>query len=116
MKRIPIGSRPTSRDELGGWYASILEEQARSGESVKEFAARAGISAWSLYQWRRRLSRGVSGRDQQPARLVEVALVQKERSQAGRLRVRLRCGHRVDVPAGFDDAELRRLIGVLESC
>lgn len=116
MKRIPIGSRPTSRDELGSWYASILEEQARSGQSVREFAARAGISAWSLYEWRRRLSRTANGRDQHTPRLVEVAVVQQERGQVGRLRVRLRSGHRVDVPAGFNDAELRRLILVLEAC
>lgn len=117
MKTKPIGSRPTNREELGSWYASILEEQARSGQSVTEFAAGVGISAWSLYEWRRRLSRAVNGREEQTARLVEVAVVQKERRQAGHLRVRLgRSGHRVDVPAGFNDAELRRLIGVLESC
>ena len=116
MKKILIGSRPTKREELGSWYASILEEQARSGRSVTEFAARTGISAWSLYQWRRRLSRAGSRRGEQAPRLVEVAVVQEERSRARHLRVRLRSGHRVDVPAGFNDAELRRLLGVLESC
>ncbi len=82
MKTNPIGSRPTNRVELGSWYASILEEQAWSGQSVTEFAAGAGISAWTLYEWRRRLSRAVNGREAQTARLVEVAVVQKERLTA----------------------------------
>lgn len=111
-----MGPRPTNREELRRWYASILEEQARTGQSMTEFAARTGISAWTLYQWRRRLY-GASGRHDLPApRLVEVAVVQKELSRSRHLRVRLPSGHRIDVPAGSDDAELRRLLGVLESC
>jgi hypothetical protein len=116
MKRIPIGSRPTSREELSGWYSSILDLQARSGLNMRDFAAGAGVSAWSLYQWRRRLSGAVGRHDEPAPRLVEVAVAQKEPSQADCLHVRLRCGHRVDVPSDFDSDGLRRLIEVLESC
>jgi hypothetical protein len=116
MKRIPIGSRPTSREELADWYSSILELQAKSGLSVTAFAARAGISAWSLYQWRRRLAVPVSRPADAAPRLVEVAVVQEPSERARPITVQLRSGHRVDVPAAFDGCELRRLIGVLESC
>jgi hypothetical protein len=118
MRRIAIGARPNSRGELAGWYATILEQQAESGLSVAEFAARSGLSAWTLYQWRRRLLSLDSDQATKAPRLIEVAVArQVSADAAGILVVRLGDGRRsIAVPAGFDSDELRRLMAVLESC
>jgi transposase-like protein len=36
-------------------WRELVARQARSGLSVAEFCQREGISAWSLYEWRKRL-------------------------------------------------------------
>jgi len=120
MRRIDVGPRPTSREELAAWYAEALEAQAASGLSVAEFAQRMGVSMPTLYMWRRRL--GSRSRPAQlPARLVEVTVARpcSESFEATRptLVVRLCSGRRsIDVPAGFDDDDVRRLVAALESC
>jgi hypothetical protein len=116
MQRIELGSRPTRREDLAAWYSAALEQQARSGLSIPRFAASAGISAWVLYQWRRRMSPTARPAAGAAPQLVEVAVVRAAAEHCDRLSVHLRTGHKVDVPAGFDGRELRRLIGVLESC
>jgi transposase-like protein len=117
MRRIDVGPRPASRDELAAWYAEALEAQTASGLSVAEFAGRIGVSTPTFYAWRRRL--GASAPRELPAKLVEVT-VTRASSGATAVRdlvVRLCSGRRsIDVPAGFDDAELRRLVATLESC
>jgi transposase-like protein len=85
--------------------------------SVAECAAQVGVSSWTLYQWRRRLAApgNASGL---PPRLIEVAISREESSpEAEGLTLHLdRGGRSVTVPRGFDTDDLRRLIGVLESC
>jgi transposase-like protein len=119
MRRIDAGRRPASREELAGWYSSVLEAQSRSGLSVADYAARVGVSAVTLYQWRRRLSTS-SYDDHAPdrARLVEVTLARgRQADSAGVLVVRVRDGSRaIEVPRGFDSDDVRRLVTVLESC
>lgn len=117
MRRIAIGKRPTSRGELASWYGSILERQAASGLSVTEFADQAGVSPWTLYDWRRRLSSSVAAEaTTAPAKLIEVTVTQPEPTAAGMV-VRLGDGRRsIVVPSAFDGDELRRLVEVLESC
>jgi transposase-like protein len=83
---------------------------------MADFAAQAGVSAWTLYQWRRRLSCAAKQHEAPSPRLVEVAVVQETPGASSRLCVHLRTGHRVEVPCNFDTADLRWLIGVLESC
>ena len=103
------------RGDLAAWYRALLARQAESGLSVTDFAATAGVSAWTLYGWRRRLA-GNAGCQDDPPRLVEVSVVPTPTPMSTGMRVELRSGHCLDVRAGFDDHELRRLIGVLESC
>ena len=106
--------RPTSRKERAAWYGAVLEAQARSGLSVCDYAERIGVTATTLYWWRRRLGQGGGARD--PVSLVEVAVAGPEGSGEAMV-VRLSDGrHSIEVPRGFDDDALRRLIGVLESC
>ncbi|MBX3463281.1 MAG: hypothetical protein KF830_08925 [Planctomycetes bacterium] len=119
MRRIDVGPRPTSRDELAAWYTGALAAQAASGLTVAEFARRIGVSVPTLYVWRRRL--GSSPPRELPAKLVELTTTQAspmaEQASAGAMVVRLCSGRRsIDVSAGFDDEELRRLVAALESC
>lgn len=108
------------RDGLARWYSEVLAEQASSGLSVAEYAEEIGVDASTLYQWRRRLAPGAGDRQvRSPFGLVEVA-VEPDRSGAETvlecLVVRLEGGRRIEVPRGFDAAELGRLVRVVESC
>ena len=117
MRRIAIEGRPSSRDELASWYSSLLEQQAASGLSVLEFAKRAGISAWTLYQWRRRLPPATETVPAERPKLIEVAITGPSLGAGSGMVVRLGDGRRsIAVPVGFDGDELRRLVSVLESC
>lgn len=121
MRSKTSRERPTSRSGLAEWYAGVLQRQAKSGLSVAECAARAGVSAWTLYQWRRRLAAPGNGGESRP-RLVEVAITRdgpgpRPEVEAEGLTLHLDRGRRiVTLPRGFDTDDLRRLIGVLESC
>lgn len=117
MRKPHLRERPASRDELAAWYSAALETQRTSGLSVAAYATQLGVSAPTLYQWRRRLDPAGEERDAKP-RLLEVTTARPATSPSRRiLLVRVNQGRRsIAVPAGFDDAELRRLIKVLESC
>lgn len=116
MQKRRIGPRPRSRDELAAWYGAVLEEQAESGLSLNAYADLVGVSAWTLYDWRRRLERGEDAPAQQRT-LVEVAVSAPAESSAPGLAVQVCDGRRtIVVPAGFDDEDLRRVVAVLESC
>lgn len=118
MRRIAIPERPTSRGELAAWYSSILQQQAESGLTVTDYAVRVGVSAWTLYVWRRRLRavRSSNRRTERP-KLIEVAVGRPTAPATEGLLVRIGDGRRsVAVPCGFDASELRRLLEVLESC
>lgn len=115
MRRNELGECPTRREDLVRWYEALLERHAESGLSVAEFAARAGVSAWTLYQWRRRLSEDTESQAASP-RLVEVSVAPAAEARSSGLAVELRSGHRIEVGGDFDGHDLKRLIGVLESC
>jgi transposase-like protein len=122
MHKRSIGPRPQSRSDLASWYGAILEQHADSGLSLKAYAERVGISAWTLYDWRRRLERDDDGEGggepmaQEPT-LVEIAVTSTERGSTTGLVVRVNEDRRsIVVPAGFDGDELRRVVTVLESC
>jgi hypothetical protein len=117
MSRIDPGARPTSRANLPSWYAAALKAQAASGVSLTSFARRLGVSAWTLYQWRRRLLR--RPRDGGPAaRLVEVAIARpRPVDVVSSLVVHINDGRRrIEVPHGYDADDLRRVIAAIESC
>lgn len=119
MRRDKTGGRPGRRDERARWYAEVLADQASSGLSVAEYANEIGVTASTLYHWRRRLTGQGEGDDRapRPFGLVEVGIqVERALATAESLVVRLEGGRRIEVPGGFDGAELRRLVTVLESC
>ena len=120
MADIDLTERPQSREDLAQWYAAALAEQESSGVSVAEFAEVLGVTATTLYQWRRRLAAG-SHRQRQagpaPIGLVEVTVDRDVTAgDADPFVVRLGSDRGIEVPRSFDESDLRRLIAVLESC
>lgn len=117
MRRFDLGERPRSRDELAAWYSAALDGQAASGLSVTAYAEQIGVTAATLYQWRRRLLDS-DGETPGRANLVEVTIARPSRPTGdSTLVVRVSDGRRsIEVPRGFDGDELRRLVTALESC
>jgi hypothetical protein len=98
----------------------VFARLERSGLSMKAFAAREGISYTTMQYWRRRLGGGrKKAADRQkavvlsPVRVVPDAPVTAERKG---FEVWLSNGVSLEVPPGFDEDELRRLVGVLAGC
>lgn len=119
MRRIDPGERPRGRSDLIGWYATALAAQERSGLSIAAYARQIGVAAATLYQWRRRLSAG--GETEPSAEsgsgLVELVVSGGHRADGSPCAVvRLGGNRTIEVPRGFDDDDLRRLVTLLESC
>lgn len=115
MSTIATEPRPTDRAELAAWYEAIIDEQERSGLSVTEAAEEVGVTAATLYSWKRRLCRA----DTEVARsLVRVHVPDAEYrpSTSATLVLRLRQGRAIEIPDGFDADELARLIAVVDAC
>ena len=94
----------------------MLEKQATSGLSVREFAERGGLEPARLYRWRERL--GVSAGQQLAASAASMperaAFVEVRAHHPSRVEVVLRTGHVLFVPDSFDAGALSRLVEILE--
>jgi len=108
--------RRAGRAGLAEYYRALLEEQAEGDLSMAEFAAEVGVSAPTLYSWRRRLAEV----DEEPevGDLIEVEVADGEgageRASAIALTVDGRL--RIDLDADFDAGALERLLRVLSRC
>ena len=94
----------------------LLAELEASGQTLAQFARDRGIAKWRLYEERRKARRGGSGRSRRRRRARFAPVRVTEDSRAEPLELVLAAGHRVRIPAGFDETLLRRLMGVLASC
>lgn len=112
-----------ARDEEG--LRHLLAELERSGESVAAFARRRQLSAWRLYEARRRLRQGMSLRPDGGARVRPASPSTPARFAAVRVGDSRRVvdgfevavgAMSVAVPPGFDAGELARLLRVLSAC
>lgn len=97
---------------------SLLEALAASGGNTAAFAREHGLSPWKLYEARRAsgASRARRRRRKVSREFVRVAVVEARPAPPVPLEVVVGSGHRLLIPAGFDEATLRRVIGVLASC
>jgi hypothetical protein len=114
-------THPTSETTLSDHYASLLAAQASSGLSMQRFAALHGVSACTLYVWRRRLSAAASGAADDAPRLVTVDVVGSARSADvgtadGRYELQLPGGLRLLLPPTFVVARVAELVTTLRTC
>lgn len=109
-------ARSGGRSDLAEYYRGLLDEQAESELSVSEFAEEVGVSAATLYSWRRRL--GDSAGEGEARDLIEVQVAGDEavlrRGASIVLTVDGRL--RIELEADFDDGALERLLRVLSRC
>jgi len=113
----------TSREE----WAKRVERWQDSGLTAAEFARELGINASTLAYWKYALKKGAesstkrrtkrSRRQPRPALAPQPSFVEVEASTPtnDRFELELSRGRRLRIPRGFDEATLRRLVGVLEA-
>lgn len=96
----------------------LLEALAASGGNVAAFARKHGLAAWKLYAVQRLSGGSRPRRDRRKAgsEFVRVHVMEERADSAAALELVLRSGHRLLIPAGFDETTLRRVMGVLASC
>ncbi|QDU69842.1 IS66 family insertion sequence element accessory protein TnpA [Engelhardtia mirabilis] len=108
-------ARSRGGTDLAKYYRELLEEQAESELSMTEFAGEVGVSAATLYGWRRRLA---ASAQVEAGELVEVQVTDDEVGMRQRAPIVLTIDNRlrVELEAGFDAAALERLLRLLSRC
>lgn len=100
--------------------ARLVSEFEQSGLRRKEFCATHGLNVFTLDAWRKRISQSKTQDRIVPVEIVEDGTASRAKraaslGQSGQFRIVLSQGLRIEVEAGFDAAELRRLIAALDS-
>lgn len=96
-------------------WKEAVDRWRESGLSMRAFAAREGLSAQALRYWRHRFAEEPEV-EFAPVKVVEPVVPRSAASEAPVFDVRFGDSTGIGVPAGFDEAELRRLISVVRSC
>lgn len=113
-------SRSGGVADLADYYRELLEEQAQSELSVVDFAEEVGVSAATLYSWRRRLADSAESREEatEVGDLLEVQVTDDEGAgHRGTPMVLTIDGRlRIELEADFDAVALERLLGLLARC
>ncbi|MBA3833601.1 MAG: transposase [Chthoniobacterales bacterium] len=117
MPRAKSQTAPAKRQRWTPEHArAILEKQASSGLTAREFAERERIEPSRLYYWRERL--GVSAGQQLAASAASMperaAFVELRAQRPSPIELVLRTGHVLFVPDSFDAGALSRLVEILE--
>jgi hypothetical protein len=98
----------------------LVSEFEQSGLRRKEFCATRGLSVHTLDAWRKRIAQSGLSEKIVPVEIIEDRAVSIGSMQTGSMvrngqfRIVLAQGLRIEVEPGFDTAELRRLITVLD--
>lgn len=102
---------------------AVFSRFGESGLTLKAFGEREGISYTTLQYWRRKLNGKKPGRKplDKPVTLplTQVRVVPDASavpSEPKHFEVWFSNGVSVEIPEGFDELELRRLVGVLSTC
>lgn len=103
---------------------AVFARFENSEQTLKAFAAREGISYTTILYWRRRLrdganEKGPGRKAQESVVLTPVHVVSDPASvdcRSERFQVWLANGVSLEVPSGFEEGELQRLVGVLSTC
>ena len=129
VRRTHLECRPERAEDLGmveteraAEMRKMLEEYAESGVSRREFCEQRGIRLTTLDYWRRELQDKTSQRQTpkgsraeagQRARMVKVEVAGSEARE--QFTLRLANGRRIESSWRFAEAELARLIRIVES-
>ena len=95
---------------------ALFRRWKSSGQSLMAFGRAEGVSYQKLLYWKKRLGEGA---EETPPELVPVNVIRESASShspAPKFEVWLANGVSLDVTPGFDESELRRLVGALLSC
>lgn len=119
-----------SKAETERFYRALIAEHARSGLTIREFAARRGVPTGTLSFWRFELKRRDALRAKRkakrkpsflPVKVVEAAqpaepAAQLPRKTAGGYELVLGRDRVVRVPLDFDEGRVAALVRVVASC
>lgn len=98
-------------------WRALIAAQARSGQSVREFASTRGINVTTLYWWRSRLGAGRAPgrRDESAGDLVPVTVIEGgDGPPKANNSFELELGAMtLRIPPGFAESDLRRLLQAL---
>ena len=102
---------------------AVFARHKESGLTLKAFGEREGIAYTTLQYWRRRLrddeAPALSPSKGEPVSLAPVRVVADTKAPEPPARgfdIWLSNGVSLEVPSGFDEGDLRRLVGVLSTC
>jgi transposase-like protein len=92
-------------------WRRLVSEQARSGQSVKAFCGEHGLCRPYFFVWKKRLE------EDRPTKFLEVQVAGPGPSTPGdaSVEIRLRNGRSLLVRPGFDAAQVRALLVVVEA-
>jgi hypothetical protein len=94
-------------------WRALIAAQARSGMTVRAFAEARGIVTATMYWWRARLRRGANA-ELVPVEIVDNAIDTRRRDATPcSFELQVDASTTLRIQAGFDEAELRRLLRVL---
>jgi hypothetical protein len=104
-----IESRACSKADQ--WRARITEQE-RSGLSVKQYCEERGLTAWSFYDWRKRLRESAA-----PVRfaLVERGSGSQRSASSADVAIVFAGGEQLRIRSGVDGATLRIVIEALRA-
>ena len=91
-------------------WAEVVKRQESSGLSVAAYCRQEGIKTWKFFAWRRR----VRDRDESTGEFVPMSFREESAGVASGVAVVVG-GVRLELSAGFDEAELRRALRIVES-
>lgn len=98
-------------------YAGVLAEQERTGVSMRELAARSGVSVGHLYWWRRRLrERAAAAGGLVAVDVVGGGSAARSTVNSGGYEIVLPNGVIVRAPRGFEVSCVRELLAAARSC
>jgi putative transposase len=104
MRATGVLNKAGSRSE---YWRDLIQQQARSGQSVSVFCSQHRLSEQSLYYWRKRLSK------EAPVSFALVTADQSKSRDAARLELELGSGQRLRIGCGVDATTLRTVLAVL---
>lgn len=100
-----------ARTKADQWCVRIAEQE-RSGLSVKQFCEERGLTAWSFYDWRKRLRESAA-----PVRfaLVERGWGSEKPAASADMEIVFAGGEQLRIRSGVDGATLRIVIEALRA-